>query len=342
MSEFQIKNDSTNHQYFAMTPHIIYEIGLKANEIAVYGAIKRCSGENGICIKSKANLAKSAGVCPRTIFNIIQKLCEVNKIIGKPLIKSVSRYTEDGDFDTNQIEIIDIWPENMNQFKKIIGKANNALPHATNASPHANNAGGVMQDLPEGHATVAYKEEPLKKKPFKKTTTTPTPSKGKVVDVVVSKEKIGEVTQTPPQVTQTRGVRSHRPDGEVTQTDKQEPSKTPIKKTTTTNKSKSSSSFSQEVIKAAQKAFDFVKLRAVKEPDEKWNIDLEDFMKNFHFYGVDYATEQFDYVLKRMNKYCLNKNKLGNKIAPIDDPKTYFNQACSENWAKSLHTKEEE
>jgi hypothetical protein len=190
MSEFQIKNDSTNHQYFAMTPHIIYEIGLKANEIAVYGAIKRCSGENGICIKSKANLAKSAGVCPRTIFNIIQKLCEVNKILGKPLIKSAPRYTEDGDFDTNQIEIIDIWPENMNQFKKIIGKANNALPHATNASPNANNAGGVMQQLPEGHATVAYKEEPLKKNPFKKTTTTPTPSKGKAEEDVVSKNKI--------------------------------------------------------------------------------------------------------------------------------------------------------
>lgn len=36
-------------------------------------------------------------------------------------------------------------------------------------------------------------------------------------------KKIGQVTQTPPQVTQTPGVRSHRPEGQVTQTYKQEP-----------------------------------------------------------------------------------------------------------------------
>ncbi len=113
-------------------------------------------------------------------------------------------------------------------------------------------------------------------------------------------------------------------------------------KTTTTNKSKSSSSFSQEVIKTAQKAFDLVKVRAEKEPDEKWNIDLDDFKKNFHFYGVDYTIEQFNYVIKRMNKYRVNKNKSGNKIKPLDDPKTYFNQSCSANWAKSLHEKENE
>lgn len=168
MSDYTVKTDNSNHQYFAMTPHIIYEIGLKANEIAVYGAIKRCSGEDGVCVKSKANLAKSSGVCPKTIFNIIQRLCQVNPILGKPLLKSSTRHTENGDYDTNQIEVIDIWPENMEYFKIKKGKVNLTTPHVNVTSPKVTDTGGVRYGLPEGQVTVTDKEEPLKKNPFKK------------------------------------------------------------------------------------------------------------------------------------------------------------------------------
>ena len=113
-------------------------------------------------------------------------------------------------------------------------------------------------------------------------------------------------------------------------------------KTTTTNKSKSSSSFSQEVEVAAQRAFDFVKVRAEKQPDEKWNIDLLTLKKHFHLFGIDYTADQFKYLIERMDKYNKNKSKVGNKLEEVSDPKVYFKRSCSENWAKSLHTKEYE
>jgi hypothetical protein len=117
-----------------------------------------------------------------------------------------------------------------------------------------------------------------------------------------------------------------------------------IKKTTTTNKEKSPSSFSNEISQeekdAAKKAFDFILLRSKSDSDEKWNIDLKTLEKYFHVYGIEYTTEQFNYLLDRMNKYRLNKSKPGNKITEIDDPKVYFKKACSENYAKSLHLNE--
>lgn len=121
----------------------------------------------------------------------------------------------------------------------------------------------------------------------------------------------------------------------------------PIKKkttTTTTNKAKSSSSFSrqisEEVKEAAKKAFDYTRTRLSKDPDEKWNIDLAVFEKNFHIYGIFYCTDQLNYLIERMDKYWKNKSKQGNKLKQIDDPKVYFEKACSEDYAKSLHRKE--
>lgn len=183
MSEnFSIK-DLSSHKYFSMIPNVIYEIDLKASEIAVYGAIKRCAGENGMCTKSQAKLAKHAGVCVKTIFNIIQKLCDINKILNKPLIKCTSRLTEHGDKDTNIIEIIDIWPECTDFFKEKIGTVNITGPHVNITSPTVNITEGVRYPLPDGPVTITDKEEFFKKNLYKKTTTT-------VDVVVVHKEKI--------------------------------------------------------------------------------------------------------------------------------------------------------
>lgn len=163
--QFSFK-DHSERKYFSMIPHAITEIDLKANEIAVYLAIKRSAGENANCTKSRPKLAKHAGVCQRSIFNIIQKLCCVNKFLNKPLIICNCRFTENGDKDTNLIEIVDIWHESNMLIEKIYGSATLAPPHANVALGHAKYAGGVMQELPEGHARVADKEEPFNNNPI--------------------------------------------------------------------------------------------------------------------------------------------------------------------------------
>lgn len=125
----------------------------------------------------------------------------------------------------------------------------------------------------------------------------------------------------------------------------EEPKSSPnqkIKKTTTTTR-KSPLSFSgkisEEEKNAAKKAYDLILLRSSKEPDERWNIELKTLEKLFHIFGIPYITDQFNYLINRMEKYRKNKLKPGNKIPKIDDPNVYFDKSCSENWAKSLHVK---
>lgn len=116
-----------------------------------------------------------------------------------------------------------------------------------------------------------------------------------------------------------------------------------IKKTTTTTR-KSPLSFSGKISKEekanAKKAFDLFESRKTKLPDEDWNIDLLTLEKHFHIFGDNYVSDQINYLIKRMDKYRRSKDKLGNKVSKVDDPKAYFEMACSQNWAKSLNTKE--
>lgn len=175
--------DNSNYKYFSMIPHIITEIGLRGNEISVYVAIKRSCGEGSTCTKSKAKLAKQAGVCPKTIFTIIQKLCQINPILKKPLIISSERFTKDGDKDTNLIEVVDIWPEATNLFIKIIsGEVNFTTPHVKVTR-------GVRYPLPGGQVKFTDKEEPFKKNPVKNNPPTSSQSeeKGGGVDVKFKK-----------------------------------------------------------------------------------------------------------------------------------------------------------
>jgi hypothetical protein len=274
MSEIEINDQSSNHHYRTELPNVIFEIGLKANELALYCAIKKSAGDSGYCTKSTKTLCAEAGVGERNFGKLKQALSQQFQIINKPLIIVKKRNSDFGDPDTDLITIIDVWPENYRYFMNEDGGG------AKLQVPGAKMQGGVVQNCGGGGAKLRVKQQPFKKNPSKKTTTT--------------------------------------------------------------NKLKSSSSFSQEVEIAAQRAFDFVKVRAEKQPDEKWNIDLLTLKKHFHLFGVDYTADQFKYLIERMDKYNKNKSKVGNKMEEVSDPKVYFKRSCSENWANSLHTKENE
>lgn len=283
MSNFIFQDQSSNHHYRTELPNIIYEIGLDANEIALYSAIKRSAGDSGACTRSNTKLAKMAGMSSRTLQRILPRLLIINKILKKPLIIRSERINEDGDQDTNLITIIDIWPDNYSFFKKQNRDDKLSPPH--------------------------------------------------------DKLTRGQVKMTPPRVTD-----CHDPGDNLSY--KEEPFKKNInKKTTTTNKSKLSSSFSgeisQEVKDSARQVFDLIQLRQKKEPEERWNLDLATLEKHFHIHGISYAIDQFNYLISRMNKYRSNKNKMGNKTEKVDDPSIYFQKACSENWSKSLHKNQE-
>lgn len=159
MSEDFYVIDEANYKYFSMTPHIIFEIGLKANEIALYMAIKRASGDKGKCTKSNSKLAKEAGISIKLLPSIRNKLSSINPIIKKPLIKCEHRISEFGDKDTCSLTIIDIWPETISFLE---GSAKTPLPTAKKQVRQAKTQVGVAQKGREGRAKTPYKEEPFK------------------------------------------------------------------------------------------------------------------------------------------------------------------------------------
>ncbi len=191
MSDFII-HDLSERKYFAMVPHIIHEIELDVYEIAVYCAIKRSAGDDGDCIRSKKNLAKQSGnISTRKLVQVLHSLALINKHLKKPLIIYQHRDHEYGDSDTNLLKIVDIWIENIalckENEKQKVKSAPGGAPHSP---PHALYSPQGVHAIQGGGAPHAPKEDTLKKNTFKKTSTTPTPSKGKAEEVVVSKNKI--------------------------------------------------------------------------------------------------------------------------------------------------------
>lgn len=163
--------ENSNHKHFTQIPNIIFELELTPYEIAVYCAIKRFSGENGICTKSYEKLAKNCGMSRRMLINTIQDLCEINPILKKPLIFSRKRLTEHGDSDTNILTINDIWKENHSFFNIEGGSAQYAPPSVQYASGSAQYTPGVVHNMHQGGAQYAPKEEHIKKNIYKKTNT---------------------------------------------------------------------------------------------------------------------------------------------------------------------------
>lgn len=182
MSQYEIKDLSSNHHYRTELPNIIFEIGLAPQLIGVYAAIKRSAGDQGTFFKSEAKLAKELGISKKTLHKFIEILCLINIHLKKPLLIKKNRISKDGDKDTNLISITDIWPDNCVHFCNESGGRVNITP------PRVNITQGVGQNLPKGRVKFTHKEEPIKKNLFEETTT-PTPSKGNVVVDVVSDKK---------------------------------------------------------------------------------------------------------------------------------------------------------
>lgn len=157
MVNYSIQDESSNHKYYTQIPNIIFQIGLKANQIALYLAIKKSAGDYGYCTKSSAKLCQEAGIGVRNFPKIKQSLAQVNKFLKSPLIIVTPRLTDCGDSDTDLIVVVDIWNQNMQHFlDKTWGGAKLQVPGAKLQ-------GGVPAKMRGGGAKLQDKEEPIKK-----------------------------------------------------------------------------------------------------------------------------------------------------------------------------------
>lgn len=138
-----------SHKYFTQVPNIIFHIGLKANQLAVYLAIKRTAGELGTSTKATKTLADEAGVSEAILKKVKKQLAEVNPILGCPLIKYQRRKLEKGNFDTDTIQVVDIWDISMEMIVKRMKKPKE----------------DGYENVPTLGTKTCPKEEPTKEKP---------------------------------------------------------------------------------------------------------------------------------------------------------------------------------
>jgi len=157
----RIEEESSLAKYFTMVPNIVFDIGLKPVELAVFMAIRRIAGDKSKCFKSMKNLAEAAGVDVKTCRRVKRLLAMPQPVIGMPLIRISEKFSEEGDQEADVITCVDLWDFNLKFFLGVLPK--------TVGGTTKNGRGGTTKNgrgvLPK---TVA-KEEPFEEEPINNT-----------------------------------------------------------------------------------------------------------------------------------------------------------------------------
>lgn len=162
MSQYEIKDQSSNHHYRTELPNIIFDIGLSPQLLGIYSFIKRCAGDHGKCMRSHGTISKQLNISRKTLIKFLNELSEVNPVLNKPLISIEKRISQHGDKDTSVITINDIWPENYRKFTPQEGGC------VKFTQPSVKITQGVVENLHNGCVKFTHKEEHIKKNTLKK------------------------------------------------------------------------------------------------------------------------------------------------------------------------------
>jgi len=190
MSEFIVTDENINHNNFTILQNILSHLGLTAFERSLYWALREAAGDKSSCTKSYSKLAEISGMSEKSVQRTMLSLSQKKQIVDKPLIKIKHRLTEDGDKNTNEVTLTNLWGYNYEYFKNISSPVTQTGPKVRMTGRKDSQTGGVESHRPDGPVTQTDKEDTFKNIPFKKTTSTPTPSRGKDVEEVVSKYEI--------------------------------------------------------------------------------------------------------------------------------------------------------
>jgi hypothetical protein len=156
MTKHSVTDNGDLRKYFTAIPNIVFQLGLNPYELALYSHLKQAAGDDGgVCWKSRATIAKEAGMSPGMVTKARQALEVKRKELGgKPLIVVCEEPSKSGGHPTCRITITDIWALNMSKFSMSPHDVDPKAP-----SPH---------DEQRHTATLATSHKRLKEKPIKK------------------------------------------------------------------------------------------------------------------------------------------------------------------------------
>lgn len=163
-NKYSVTDHGDLKKYYVAIPNIVFTLGLSPHELVLYVYLKKVAGEDGICWKSTATIAKELNMGAGTVSRTKPLLAKPREGIGgKPLIAIASEMQNGGNAN-HVISITDIWPENMAELERVRrGKATRSTQEgATSCVERA-------RSTDEGDAFhTGTKEEPYKKTPIRK------------------------------------------------------------------------------------------------------------------------------------------------------------------------------
>lgn len=128
MPNTKVRDAGDSRRYFTQLPNIIDDADLSVYAFRLYVHLKRVAGEDGKCIQSERTLAKACHMSAGSINNA-KKVLEKAELIQIEIITN-----EHGEFDSDEITIMDIWRENMNHYSACSLHEQELL--TTRAGPH--------------------------------------------------------------------------------------------------------------------------------------------------------------------------------------------------------------
>lgn len=157
-------------KYFAAIPNIVFKLGLNPYELALYAHFKQAAGDDGgVCWKSRATIAKEAGMSSGMVTKARQSLEAVRpELDGRPLITVLEEASKSGGKTTCRVSITDIWALNMSKYSTSPHDVDSLAP-----SPHDQRRHTVTEQRhhtttstsPHDHKEELLEEEPIKKNP---------------------------------------------------------------------------------------------------------------------------------------------------------------------------------
>lgn len=132
----EVEDLGSLHHYRIEIPKIIGKLKLGVYAYRLYGAYKDICGDRGVCFMSNTKLAEECEMSKTTLEQAKKTLQTPREELGGlPLIVVTKRLKANGGQDTDLIQIVDLWPENMMFFNKRLRSVPNTLPQRAKHAP---------------------------------------------------------------------------------------------------------------------------------------------------------------------------------------------------------------
>lgn len=133
------------HYYRTEIPNCIFHADLNPYQFYVYAYLKKMAGDNNCCFQRQKKIAEECKMSEKKLRLCLEKLCEINPVLGVPLIRKKQRKKDDGSLDTCIYIMVNVWHLNSKFYseKKEIKNISGSVP----------DGGGVRYGVPKGFGT---------------------------------------------------------------------------------------------------------------------------------------------------------------------------------------------